>query len=489
MNICIELRDVTKDYGSTRALESLSVSFKAGDIHALVGPNAAGKSTIIKIIAGDIEPSDGVVIRQGKCIAVHQDYHFIEDLTILDNLLLGFEEELFDFGHRDKKTIKNQIDLVFGGSPSFKLSDSPKFLTQIEKKLLQIVRALLHSPQILLLDEPSASLPKDDRDRIFGILKNLQESGVTIIYVTHYIDELFALANSFSVIVDGKCICTDSVRNVTTQDVLNLINQNAAIENEPSVAAPNGVQDERENIGCLQFENGRTFEQTSFEIKRGVILGLYANASTDLANLLRQAHGLESSILAPMWKNVHILSAQKADVKTMLLSGDRTGESVAANMPILDNLTLPALKRFSHLGVINAIMEAKQARATLKDLNVVFDKLVENASTLSGGNQQKIALGRSLLIDCDLLLLDDPVKGIDSASRQQVFEAIRHAVYGGMSVIVFSSFLDDLIELVDAGYVFFGNKVSCEVLDFGGSRNEIMAAATTGRDHGVVRFA
>jgi ribose transport system ATP-binding protein len=465
---------VKKSFGATKALVGVDFSAAAGEVHALVGENGAGKSTLLKILAGVHEadegsitldgapfrPRDPIAARAAGVAMVHQELSLCPHMTVAENVLLGEEPTRFGFVARGEASRKVDAVLarVLGDRkkeirPSARVSD----LSPAAQQLVEIARALaLPSCRVLVLDEPTSSLARDDVERLFSLVRALRDDGITVLYVSHFLEEVQRIADRYTVLRDGATVTTGSIADASMKQIVEAM-AGRAIENlfPRSARTPGDSILRVQSIVGVKPPQGAvatTVQHASFDLRRGEVLGVAGLVGAGRTELVRAIFGLDPVARGEIKVGAYVGPAsptRRLDQGVGFVSEDRKGEGLAVSLSIADNLTLSKLEGFGPAGIV---LPARQRTATRKWIDRLAvkcrdedQKIVE----LSGGNQQKVAIARLLHHDVDVFLLDEPTRGIDVGSKAQIYALIDELALAGKAVLVISSYLPELLGICD----------------------------------------
>jgi ribose transport system ATP-binding protein len=459
----LHARGITKAFSGTRALDGVELAIRTGTIHAVLGENGAGKSTLMQILAGAQRPDSGELLLDGGAYAprdpaaarragvaiVYQELSVCPDLTVAENVLLGVEPRRFGFVDRATRDARARAALAKIARESRLPLDAPvRELSSAERQLVEIARALAHEkPKLLILDEPTSSLGSDDTERLFKALGALKETGLSIVYISHFLEEVRRIADDYSVLRDGKSVAS-GVMARSTNDELLLAMAGRGIEL--------GKRRERSAGEVVLALNGlsgaKLPKSASLELRRGEVLGLSGLVGSGRTELVRAVFGLDPVRSGSVRVRAH--AGPRSPVERWsegvgMLSEDRKGEGLALSLPISHNTTLTALSRLRRRGLVSLAEERRVSERLIERLRVRCRDADQPVSELSGGNQQKVALMRLLFHDADVLLLDEPTRGIDVRSRAEIHALIDELSASGKAVLVVSSYLPELLSLCD----------------------------------------
>ena len=447
----LSMRGIAKRFGPTVALDGVDLEARSGEILALVGENGAGKSTLMKVLSGAIAPDEGSMTLAGEPYAprspaeahargvamIYQELSLAPHLTAAENIALGREPFFVRRASRDQA--RAALEAV--GHADLPLDVPVRSLSPAERQIVEIARAFSLGSRVLVLDEPTSSLSSADVERLLALLGRLRSQCLAIVYISHVLEEVFALADRFLVLRDGRSVASGHLADVDARAlVAHMAGREVGDVYPRSARAPGEVVLRVQNLA-----GARLPRDASLEIRRGEVLGIAGLVGAGRTELLRVLFGLdpiargEVSLLALSGSaSPGARWAQGAG----MVSEDRQGEGLALGLSVGENLLLPALPRFPR-----AVDRA--AQPWIERLCVRCASPRQPVGRLSGGNQQKVALARLLAADCDLLLLDEPTRGIDVAAKAEVYALVDELARGGRAVLLVSSYLPELLGLCD----------------------------------------
>ena len=459
----LRMTGIRKSYGPTAALQGVDLELRAGEVHAVVGENGAGKSTLMKVLSGAEEPDDGSMELDGSqyqpsgpqdarrrgVAMIYQELAVCPDLSVEANVLLGLESTSCGFLRKELDRAKVRQALAELGHPEILPEDSVASLTPAARQVVEIARALLTDVKLLVLDEPTSALTQEDAKRLFDLVKRLKEKGVTVVYISHFLEEIEAVADRFTVIRDGAVVGTDDVGRVSRERIVEMMVGRTVSEQYPRMARTRG-----ESILELSGLAGDVLPRgATLALHRGEILGVAGIIGSGRTEMLRAIYGLDpvraGSVKVRAVVNASATPGQRIEQGLGLLSEDRKEEGLALERSLADNLTLSRLSPYRTFGFLHRGRIRAAAEAFLHKLNVRHRDPDQAVGELSGGNQQKVALARLLHQDADVLLLDEPTRGVDVGSKAEIYRLIGELAASGKAVLVVSSYLPELLGICD----------------------------------------
>jgi ribose transport system ATP-binding protein len=474
--VVLSLKDITKRYPGVLALDRVSVDFLEGEVHALLGENGAGKSTLIKAVAGAIDLDGGVIHVGGHDYqqmtphlsrslgieVIYQEFNLVPPMSAAENIFLGDrigKSLLVDFGTMRSKT-QEIFDL-------FKANIDPdalvRDLSPAQQQIVAIAKAVSKNVRILIMDEPSARLSVSEVESMFDVIRHLKQRGVTVIYISHRLEEVFKISDRVTVMRDGHYVATRLTQDTNRKELINLMVGRELTEVYPArTITPTETAIEIKNL------SGNGDKDISFSAKKGEILGisgLVGSGRTELAMLLCGAVPIEGGEIWVKGKPVKIKSpADAIKSKIGLLPEDRKGHGLFLEMDVKWNVCFPIVKRLSKNGVVDRKKEAQIAQKYKEQLDIKTPSLDQQLKNLSGGNQQKVVLAKSLATESDILIFDEPTRGIDVGAKQEIYKLMCTLANNGIAIIMISSDMAELLGMSDRIIVLSEGKMAGEVM-------------------------
>lgn len=462
--IRLELTRLVKAFGAAQALSDVSLTASAGVVHAVLGENGAGKSTLMKLLSGAETPDagelrlDGAVFRPASPEAarragvsiVYQEPLFCADLTVRENILLGSEPTrggLIDAA-KSRSVAQRALEQV-GLDAAAVMQLRMGNLAPADRQLVSIARALSNEDcKVLILDEPTSALTGADTERLFHIVRRLAERGVTVLYISHFLEEVERIASEYTVLRDGRSVATGKVAETTREQLVSLMAGRAVSELFPrSARAPGPTLLEVRDLSGRRLPRG-----VSLSLRRGEVLGIAGLVGSGRTELLRAIYGLDPRVSGQVLVDGTAVAARPVALaarKVGLLSEDRKGEGLAEGLSIAENVTLSGSAALGPWGLALPARSRRIAGTWIEKLGIRCRGPEQRARALSGGNQQKVALARLLDQDVDVLLLDEPTRGIDVGSRADIYRLIDELATRGKAVLLVSSYLPELVGVCD----------------------------------------
>jgi ribose transport system ATP-binding protein len=453
---------IKKSFGGTHALRSVSLEIAPGEVHALIGENGAGKSTLMKILSGAYTPDSGQIFLNGAVYAprdplharrkgvemIYQELNLAPHLSVEENILLGVEPSRFGWVDRKARRAMAQRVLSELNHGDLPLDAPIHTCSMAQQQMVEIARALLGSPQLLIMDEPTSSLTQVDTENLFRAIERLKARGVSIIYISHFLEECKRIADRYTVLRDGETVGSGQIRDAELSEIIHLMVGRELAEIYPEM--PHEIGDPVLEIKHLAGKSRP--QDATFTLRRGEILGLAGLVGAGRTETLRALFGLDRAKRGAVilrGRQVYCSPARAISNGIGLLSENRKEEGLMLNLDLSENLTLPRLNPFSRAGLLDKAAQRRTTESWIERLRVRARGPLQVIGELSGGNQQKIAIGRLLHSQSEILLLDEPTRGIDVASKAQVYELIGELAAAGKSIIFVSSYLPELLGVCD----------------------------------------
>ena len=489
----LELKNISKNFHGVNALQDVNFQLKPNSIHALLGENGAGKSTLVKILCGVYQPDGGSIFLNGNQVtiadpakslalgisAIHQESVMFDELTVTENIFIGNHitksNGLIDWKSMRVKTQKILDDLEANILPDEKIKD----LSIAQRHIVQISRSLIHDADIVIMDEPTASLSQKEINELYEIIRNLKKQNKSIIFISHKLDEVMEVCDEYTVLRDGALINADLISN-TNKD--QLITHMAGREIN-QIFPKNIVTIEDEIFSVKNLYKKTQFKNINFNLRKKEILGFYGLVGSGRSEVMKSIFGItkldEGEII---FKNNSLKIKDPSDaIKNgiVYLSEERQNLGMTGLMSVKDNINMAIMEKNSDLFVINNQKETENAAEMQEKLNIKVSYWSQLTQSLSGGNQQKTVIAKWLSTKPEVLILDEPTKGIDVRSKSAVHEFMGELVENGMSIIMVSSELTEILGMCDRVVVMYKGLIK-EILDVKNTSSEQIVKIASG---------
>ncbi|HHW01719.1 MAG TPA: sugar ABC transporter ATP-binding protein [Thermoanaerobacterales bacterium] len=465
MPCLLEVKGITKAFPGSLALQNVDLDLNQGEIHGLVGANGAGKSTLVKIITGALSPDRGQILIDGKEVSfndpreayssgisiVPQESNLIFYFDGIENIFLG--NEAANFGIIDRKTMESQAKrLMEQLGVDVELSKPVRELNPAQRKLIEILRALNYNPRILILDEPTAAMTKNETEHLFSVMDKLRKSGSSIIFISHYLDEILRMCDRITILKDGKKVATCNKENVTEPEIVKMmINQDIKNQFPKVQVSPGKVILEARNVATADG----TVIDASIDVKESEIIGIFGLVGAGRTEFVEALFGARRIIKGDIilngkvMKNYNIYRAIGSGVT--LIPEDRLSNALFLSNSVMENLSMVYLNTISRIGVINSRAEVKNSLKLIDNLNIVPSYPHNIVNNLSGGNKQKVSFGKWLFGNRKnkVFIFDEPTEGVDVGAKVEMYNIIGKLASEGAGIILVSSDIEEVIGLSD----------------------------------------
>jgi ribose transport system ATP-binding protein len=456
------MRGVSKRFGPTRALREVSLTVARGDVMALVGENGAGKSTLMKVLSGALAPDEGTMLLEGKPYSpsgphaarmagvamIYQELNLAPDLSVEDNVMLGIERHRFGWLLRREQRRRVQEALDRLGHGELRPETPVGRLSVGAQQLVEIARALVLEAKLIVFDEPTSSLAAADVERLFDVIRKLRAGGIGVVYISHFLEEVRAICDSYTVLRDGQTAGVGKVAEADERQIVSRMVGRSVEELFPTVPhTPGEVILRVDDISGKRFPRG-----VSLELHRGEILGIAGLVGAGRTELLRTIFGLDSlrsgqvriaDVVPPHSPHARIRAGMG------MVSEDRKQEGLAQDRSIADNMTYSRLAPYARGGWLRLRRRRAAVQRWMERTQIKARSPEQPVAALSGGNQQKVAIARVLHQEADVLLLDEPTRGIDVGTKAEIYRAMGELAAAGKAIIFVSSYLPELLAVCD----------------------------------------
>src|SRR6266567_3643746 len=464
----LSLSNISKRFGPTVALDGVNLRLQKGAVHALIGENGAGKSTLMNVLAGLIKPDAGTIEVEGRAYApaspldarargialIHQELSLFPHLSVAENIMMGMEPSRSGLLDRQKLNARTAEVLSTFHHPEIRPETRVADLSIAARQIVEICRAIAARARIILMDEPTSSLQRNDVEHLFSLIGKFRDQEISVIYISHFLEEVREIADSFTVLRDGQSVATGEIRSVSDDQLIAHMVGRAIQNLFPSRVSATPQRHEKV-FEAQDLTAPPLLKDASFELRRGEILGVAGLMGSGRTQVVRTVFGLDrakSGTISLRGKPIAASGgtpAVRLFQKLGYLSEDRKGEGLALGLSIADNVTMTRFSSCSRWGWLKLSRQKQQAEKVIRALTIKARTVEQPVSALSGGNQQKTAVARLLHQDADVLLLDEPTRGIDIGSKAQVYETIAQCAANGKAILMVSSYLPELFGMCD----------------------------------------
>lgn len=462
----LEIRGLVKEFPGVRAVDNVSFDIKRNTVHCLVGENGAGKSTLIKILTGACERTEGTILMNGEEYRPHnprdarekglstlfQELNVVDQLTVEENLTLGMEDTKFWFLRKTDK-INKMVSVMKSIEPSIHPKQQVGTLSVARKQIVEIAKAAATESDIIIMDEPTAAISEREIQRLFSIIQNLREQNVTVIYISHRLDEVFEIGDYVTVMRNGRHIDTKPIAEVKDRSELikMMIGKTVFEQYTPKEEAA------KEEILQVRNISNHKLQDVSFTVHAGEIVGFYGLVGAGKTEIARAIYGADAYEGEIFFKGKKLQQSPDKAIAAgiALVPEERRSQGLFTILTIKNNIPVMNMAKISQRGFINSTQERNTAIEYVNKLNIATDSIEKETSKLSGGNQQKIVLSKCLFADADLLMLDEPTRGVDVGAKSEIYSIIRQLSNEGKSIMIFSSELPEIMNICDTIYLLF----------------------------------
>ena len=487
----IKAENISKSFHGVKALDKVTLAIEGGKVHTIIGENGAGKSTLMKILMGILLPDEGEIFYRGEKVKfnsvrdaiktgismIHQEILPFPELSIAENIFMGNEPTTTIPGWINKREMnKNAALLMDKLGAKVDVTRAMKELSFAEMQMVEIAKAISNQSEIIIMDEPTSALSNREIAILFSIIEELKQQGIAIIYISHKMDEIFKISDTITVMRDGKHITTCAITAIDQKKLISLI-----VGREI-----NSIFDKKENtpgevILSVTKLTGEKFKDINFNLRKGEIIGIAGLMGSGRTEIVNSIYGLEKIVKGDIFingKKVKIRSPKDAIKNSIgLVSEDRKKYGLVLGSSVKHNISLSSLEKCKNGLFLNLKEENEIANAQINKLNIKTSSSDQLANYLSGGNQQKIVIAKVLLNDADIIIFDEPTRGIDIGAKSEIYKLMNQLTNEGKALIVISSELPEILGLSDRILVIRGGEIKAELSQAEATQELIMKHA------------
>jgi ribose transport system ATP-binding protein len=493
----LEMRGITKRFPGVVALDGVDFELEKGEVHVLLGENGAGKSTLVKMLAGAYRPDEGEILLDGEAASIssamdaqklgistiYQEFNLVPQLTVAENIFLG--RQPWRFGFVDHRKMREEARKLLD---RMKVLVDPDALVSnlgvAQRQMVEIAKALSLNARILIMDEPTASLSGQEVERLFKIVRGLKEEEVAMIFISHHLEEVSEIGDRVTVLRDGKVV--DRVPASTEHSELVRMMVGRSVEAQFPRRRPE-VGEILLEVKNLSREG--VLEDVSFSLRAGEVVGMAGIVGAGRTELARAIFGADPVDSGEVWvegRRMKRGDPREAKHRGMgFVTEDRQGQGIVPPLSVAENLGLASLERNTHVGLVNRREQRKQARKMIADLNIRTPGPDQEIRYLSGGNQQKTVIGKWLLADSKVLIMDEPTRGIDVGAKVEIYELMNELTENGAGILMISSDLPEVLGMSDRILVMSGGRITGELSAEEANGENVMELATQGSETAV----
>ena len=493
----ISMRDIHKAFGTNKVLEGVNIDIQEAEVHALMGENGAGKSTLMNILTGLHKKDQGTIEIDGKervfdnpkeaeengVAFIHQELNIWPELTVLENLFIN-KEPVTSFGLIHTKKMKAIADEQFKKlAISIPLHQEAGKCSVGQQQMIEIAKALMTDAKVIIMDEPTAALTEREIQTLFQVIRSLKESGVSIVYISHRMEEIFTICDRITVMRDGKTVDTTSIPDTSFDEVVRKMVGRELTDRFPERAPKPGET----MLEVKSLARKGVFQNVSFSVKSGEIVGVSGLMGAGRTEVMRTIFGLDGKYTGDIYingKKVVIKNpSQAVQLGLGFITEDRKEEGLVLDFSLKDNIALPSLYSFAPKGLINEKSEQDFVELLIKRLTIKTESAKTSAKNLSGGNQQKVVIAKWIGIGPKVLILDEPTRGVDVGAKREIYQLMNELTDRGVAIIMVSSELPEVLGMSDRILVFREGQLTGEVSKKEATQEKIMTLATGGQEN------
>lgn len=477
----LKLTSISKHFGGVKALDKVHLNVKKGEVHALVGENGAGKSTLMKVLSGVHQPTSGTIEFNKKIMKfsnpqqakdagigiIYQEFSLIPDLTVYQNIFLGREIKKKTGILDSKKMINIAYEKLHDLGVDINPNETVRNLSIAKQQFCEIVKAVTDDLKVLILDEPTATLTPGEVSQLFSLMRRLLERNVTMIFISHHLDDIYTIADNVTVFRDGKFIGTSKVSEIGKSDLINMMVGRTVDQKFPPKSTLEYLA--KQPI-CLDATIQRTSKTTKqhIQLKKGEILGIAGLVGAGRTELFRALVGADRAYYKKVKKSGEIIKlrnpCEALSQGIGLVPEDRKTQGLILPFSVQDNIVINSLDKEAKAKIfVNNQANKESSNEMVKTINIKTPSINQYVCNLSGGNQQKVAIGKWLTTDCDVIIFDEPTRGVDVGAKAEIYELIRKLAIQGLSIIMISSEMPEVVGLSDRVLTIKDDKIVAEL--------------------------
>lgn len=487
MEDILRLNNICKSFPGVNALTDVNLTIKKGEVHALVGENGAGKSTLMKIISGAYKKDKGTIWFDGRDVEItspkqselmgisiiYQELNLIERISVAENVFIGRyprKNGFVQWGkmYKDAQALFDEFDLKIDARRMV------RSLTMAQKQMVEIIKAVSINAKVIIMDEPTSSLSTKETESLFRIINKLKSNGVAVVFISHRLDEIFAICDRVTVLRDGCYVGDRDISDITKSEMISMMIGRELTQQYPE--RNNSIGDVVLEVKNLS-DGGKSVKDISFEVRKGEVLGFYGLVGAGRTETMRMIFGIDKKVSGKVLLNgteVTLKNPRDA-IKNGIgfITENRRDEGLFLRSTIRVNTVMVGLKKILNKGFISYKKEKEVSEEYVNKLKIVTPSINQKAMFLSGGNQQKVVLSKWLFSDSEIIIFDEPTRGIDVGARREIYNLINDLVSNGCTIVVVSSDLEEIIGISDRIIVMYEGNIAGEVLKEDFSQNLI----------------
>ncbi|MDF2702396.1 MAG: transporter related [Rubrobacteraceae bacterium] len=493
----LEMRGITKRFPGVTALDGVDFELERGEVHVILGENGAGKSTLIKMLSGAYQPDEGEILFEGEPVRIHsaavaqglvistiyQEFNLVPQLTVAENVFLGRQPRRL--GIVDRRRMREQARRLLERIRVRVDPDAPvSALGVAQRQMVEIAKALSLEARVLIMDEPTASLSGQEVQRLFEIVRGLKQEEVGVIFISHHLEEVTEIGDRVTVLRDGRLV--GQVPATTDHSELVRMMVGRSIEDQFPRRRPE-IGDVLLKVRDLSREG--VLEELSLRVRAGEVVGIAGIVGAGRTELARAIFGVDPVDSGEVWvegRRMERFDPREAKHRGIgFATEDRQGQGIVPPLSVAENLALASLERYTRAGLLNRREERSQAEKMIEDLNIRTPGPDQEVRYLSGGNQQKVVIGKWLLADSRVLIMDEPTRGIDVGAKVEIYELMNELTEQGAGILMISSDLPEVLGMSDRILVMAGGRITGELSGEEATQERVMTLATQGSETAV----
>jgi ribose transport system ATP-binding protein len=493
----ISMKNIHKAFGSNKVLEGVDIEIQHGEVHALMGENGAGKSTLMNILTGLHKKDQGTITIDGKEMKfdnpkqaeefgiafIHQELNVWPEMTVLENLFIN-KEPVTKFGLINTRKMKAVANEQFEKlNISIPLTKEAEQCSVGQQQMIEIAKALMTDAKVIIMDEPTAALTDREIDTLFTVIRSLKKAGVSIVYISHRMEEIFTICDSITVMRDGRTVDTTPIPETNFDEVVKKMVGRELTDRFPA-------RDPKPGETMLEVRNltkKGLFEKVSFRVRAGEIVGVSGLMGAGRTEIMRTIFGLDGRYEGEILVNGKQVTIKTPDQAVKLglgfITEDRKDEGLVLDFSLKDNIALPSLYSFTKKGLINDKSEQDFVEMLIKRLTIKTESARTHAGKLSGGNQQKVVIAKWIGIGPKVLILDEPTRGVDVGAKREIYQLMNELTDRGVAIVMVSSELPEVLGMSDRILVVHEGTIAGELSKEEATQEKIMTLATGGHAH------
>jgi ribose transport system ATP-binding protein len=493
----ISMKNIHKAFGSNKVLEGVDIEIQHGEVHALMGENGAGKSTLMNILTGLHKKDQGTITIDGKEMTfdnpkqaeefgiafIHQELNVWPEMTVLENLFIN-KEPVTKFGLINTRKMKAVANEQFEKlNISIPLTKEAEQCSVGQQQMIEIAKALMTDAKVIIMDEPTAALTDREIDTLFTVIRSLKKAGVSIVYISHRMEEIFTICDSITVMRDGRTVDTTPIPETNFDEVVKKMVGRELTDRFPA-------RDPKPGETMLEVRNltkKGLFEKVSFRVRAGEIVGVSGLMGAGRTEIMRTIFGLDGRYEGEILVNGKQVTIKTPDQAVKLglgfITEDRKDEGLVLDFSLKDNIALPSLYSFTKKGLINDKSEQDFVEMLIKRLTIKTESARTHAGKLSGGNQQKVVIAKWIGIGPKVLILDEPTRGVDVGAKREIYQLMNELTDRGVAIVMVSSELPEVLGMSDRILVVHEGTIAGELSKEDATQEKIMTLATGGHAH------